>query len=99
MGLLSLEPFALRLKELEGTPAEKLAAKKILPVVQRHHHLLVALLLVNAGANEALPIFLDRIVDARSAARKHESNQTIAWGFARGWPRFQSCAFHRCSSR
>jgi metal transporter CNNM len=67
MGLMSLEPFALRLKEMEGTAEERKAAATILPVVKQHHHLLVSLLLVNAGANEALPIFLDKMVDAKTA--------------------------------
>jgi metal transporter CNNM len=37
------------------------AAAAILPVVQKQHQLLVTLLLCNAVAMEALPIFLDRI--------------------------------------
>ena len=36
--------------------------KRILPLVKRHHLLLVTLLIGNALAMEALPIFLDRIV-------------------------------------
>eukprot|EP00946_MAST-07B_sp_MAST-7B-sp1_P003821 g3821.t1 len=39
-------------------------AKRLLPLKKDHHLLLVTLLLVNAGVNEALPIFLDRIVPA-----------------------------------
>ena len=39
-------------------------AKALLPLKKDHHLLLVTLLLVNAGVNEALPIFLDRIVPA-----------------------------------
>ena len=59
MGLLSLDPLALRLKVLEGTPSERAYAEAILPVLESHHRLLVSLLLCNAAANEALPIFLD----------------------------------------
>jgi CBS domain containing-hemolysin-like protein len=32
-----------------------------MPLVERHHLILVTLLIVDAGAAEALPIFLDRI--------------------------------------
>merc|ERR1719210_1361215 len=38
------------------------AAKKVLPLIQDHHRLLVTLLLMNSLANEALPLFLDQIV-------------------------------------
>ena len=50
-----------------GTPEERANAKKILPVVKRHHLLLVTLLLANACAVEAMPIFLDRITDPVTA--------------------------------
>ncbi len=37
-------------------------ALRILPLVKRHHLLLVTLLIANAAAMEALPIFIDRLV-------------------------------------
>ena len=37
-------------------------AARLIPLKKDHHLLLVTLLLVNAGVNEALPIFLDRVV-------------------------------------
>lgn len=40
---------------------EKKWASKVEPLVRRHHLLLVSLLLMNAGVNEALPIFLGQI--------------------------------------
>ncbi|KAL3914216.1 MAG: hypothetical protein SGPRY_007702 [Prymnesium sp.] len=67
MGILSLDHLTLNLKLQEGTPCEREWAAAILPVVKRHHLLLVALLLCNACANEALPIFLDRLVDEKTA--------------------------------
>ncbi|KAL1529637.1 hypothetical protein AB1Y20_000579 [Prymnesium parvum] len=67
MGILSLDQLTLNLRLLEGTPSERAWAAAILPVVQQHHFLLVALLLCNACANEALPIFLDRLVDEKTA--------------------------------
>ena len=39
-------------------------AAKILPILKKHHLLLVTLLLSNAFAMEALPIFLDALVPA-----------------------------------
>ena len=67
MGIISLDPLLLRLKELEGSAAEQRWARAVRPVHSAHHHLLVTLLLCNAGANEALPIFLDRLVSPTNA--------------------------------
>ncbi|KAF1318470.1 Duf21 domain-containing protein, partial [Globisporangium splendens] len=62
MGLLSLDMLNMRILELEGTELQKKQAKQVLPILHQHHFLLVTLLLVNAGANEALPIFLNKLV-------------------------------------
>lgn len=67
MGLLSLDHLKLRIKLVVGTPDEKAAAKKILPLIESHHFLLCTLLLFNAVSNEALPVFLDEIVPAWAA--------------------------------
>ena len=61
MGLLSLDILTLKVMRDGGTAKEKRHAEKILPIVQRHHLLLVTLLLGNAAAVEAMPIFLDKI--------------------------------------
>ncbi|KAK7503006.1 hypothetical protein BaRGS_00005632, partial [Batillaria attramentaria] len=63
MGLLSLDPTTLAVLRDGGTEREQRHAKRILPLVSRHHLLLVTLLLANAAAVEAMPIFLDRISD------------------------------------
>lgn len=63
VGILSLDPLMLKLKQLEGSAEERRWANAVLPVVSNHHWLMVSLLLCNAGANEALPIFLNRLVD------------------------------------
>jgi hypothetical protein len=56
---------------------EKRAAEKLIPLVEQHHWLLVTLLLCNALANEALPLFLDRLVPAWLAVRhKHLRRDT-----------------------
>lgn len=61
MGLLSLDILSLKVLERGGKPEEKRYAAKILPLVEKHHLLLVTLLLANAAAVEAMPIFMDRI--------------------------------------
>jgi metal transporter CNNM len=61
-GMLSLNPLELKIKLESGTESEKEAAKKILPIISEHHVLLVTLMLFNATANEALPIFLDQLL-------------------------------------
>ncbi|KAG3244634.1 hypothetical protein PI124_g10599 [Phytophthora idaei] len=62
MGLVSLDMLNVRILEMEGTEVEKQCARVVRPVLERHHLLLVTLLIVNASANEALPIFLDKLV-------------------------------------
>ncbi|CAJ1380760.1 unnamed protein product [Effrenium voratum] len=74
MGLVSLEPVELHIieaarledcssnKEQARLQKQKDAAKLILPLLKDHHLLLVTLLLLNALANEALPIFLDDLL-------------------------------------
>ncbi|CAE8642567.1 unnamed protein product [Polarella glacialis] len=79
LGLATIEPFGLsvimatRLQDCK-TPEEKeklqqdqANAKRILPLVQDHHLLLVTLLLFNTVANETMPIFLDRLVPSWAA--------------------------------
>ena len=74
VGLVSIDPFDLQVileteeadmetdEEREKLKREKHSAAKLLPIVRRHHLLLVTLLLLNSVANETLPLFLDRIV-------------------------------------
>ncbi|KAL6968353.1 DUF21 domain-containing protein [Sarracenia purpurea var. burkii] len=61
LGLMSLGLVELEILQRSGTSAEKKQAAVILPVVQKQHQLLVTLLLCNACAMEALPIYLDKI--------------------------------------
>jgi metal transporter CNNM len=61
MGLVSIEPLEMAIKLRSGTEEEVQQAQKILPLVTRHHFLLVSLLLFNSLAFEALPLFLDNI--------------------------------------
>jgi hypothetical protein len=61
-GLLSLDHMEMEIKSRSGTDKEKAQAAKVLPIISRHHLLLVTLMLWNASAMEALPIFLDSLV-------------------------------------
>lgn len=67
LGVVSLDPAKLKRKQLEGSEHEKRQAAMILPVLASHHHLLVTLLLCNAAANEALPIFMNYLVDEQTS--------------------------------
>eukprot|EP00050_Salpingoeca_kvevrii_P019883 m.91768 g.91768 ORF g.91768 m.91768 type:complete len:470 (-) comp8614_c0_seq2:291-1700(-) len=62
LGLLSIDPMQLRVLSRGGKPSVRRHAQKIEPVLRNHHLLLVTLLLCNAVVNEALPLFLDRLV-------------------------------------
>ncbi|KAI4342775.1 hypothetical protein MLD38_027359 [Melastoma candidum] len=61
LGLMSLGLVELEILQRSGTDTEKKQAAAILPVVQKQHQLLVTLLLCNAAAMEALPLYLDRL--------------------------------------
>ncbi|KAL3148855.1 hypothetical protein ABBQ32_001729 [Trebouxia sp. C0010 RCD-2024] len=67
LGLMSLDQVDLEVLIRSGTPKERKYAARISPVVSKPHHTLVTLLLCNAVALEALPIFLDRLVDPVAA--------------------------------
>ncbi|XP_008798904.2 DUF21 domain-containing protein At2g14520 [Phoenix dactylifera] len=67
LGLMSLSLVDLEVLAKSGTPQDRKHAAKILPVVQRQHLLLCTLLICNAAAMEALPIFLDSLVTAWGA--------------------------------
>lgn len=62
MGLMSLDMTNLKIIAKSGDPTQQKHAERIIPIVEKHHLLLVTLLVGNALAMEALPIFLDRLV-------------------------------------
>ncbi|KAF7134734.1 hypothetical protein RHSIM_Rhsim08G0089700 [Rhododendron simsii] len=62
LGLMSMSLFDLEVLAKSGTPKDSLHASKILPVLRQQHLLLCTLLVSNAAAMEALPIFLDNLV-------------------------------------
>ncbi|XP_024363575.1 DUF21 domain-containing protein At2g14520 isoform X5 [Physcomitrium patens] len=67
LGLMSLGIMDLEVLIKSGSPTDKIHAEKILPVVKNQHLLLCTLLVGNAMAMEALPIFLDSLVSAWGA--------------------------------
>ncbi|KAJ6692333.1 COBALT EFFLUX PROTEIN CORC putative-RELATED [Salix purpurea] len=64
LGLMSMSLVDLEVLAKSGTPKNRKYAAKILPVVKNQHLLLCTLLICNATAMEALPIFLDNLVTA-----------------------------------
>ncbi|XP_071717080.1 DUF21 domain-containing protein At4g33700-like [Rutidosis leptorrhynchoides] len=67
LGLMSMSLVDLEVLAKSGTPNDRKYAEKILPVVKNQHLLLCTLLICNAAAMEALPIFLDSLVTAWGA--------------------------------
>lgn len=67
LGLMSLSLVDLEVLAKSGTPKDQKHAAKILPVVSKQHLLLCTLLIFNAAAMEALPIFLDSLISAWGA--------------------------------
>ncbi|OVA14572.1 CBS domain [Macleaya cordata] len=67
LGLMSMSLVDLEVLAKSGTPKDKKHAAKILPVVKKQHLLLCTLLICNAAAMEALPIFLDGLITAWGA--------------------------------
>lgn len=67
LGLMSLDKVDMEVLKRSGTATEKKYAKRIVPLIENGHFLLVTLLLVNACAMEALPLFLDRLADPVTA--------------------------------
>jgi len=66
VGLASLDRLSLEIDAKGDEDAAK-AAGKIFPVIDKHHWMLVTLLLCNAAAMEALPIFLDELLPSWAA--------------------------------
>ncbi|EFJ52015.1 hypothetical protein VOLCADRAFT_103216 [Volvox carteri f. nagariensis] len=67
LGLLSLDTVDLEVLLRSGTAREKRCARKIMPIISNNHLLLVTLLMCNAVAMEALPLFLDKLADPVTA--------------------------------
>ena len=66
VGLASIDRLALEI-EAKGNEQAKISATKIFAVIDKYHWMLVTLLLCNALAMEALPLFLDKVVPSAYA--------------------------------
>jgi metal transporter CNNM len=66
VGLASIDKLSLEI-EAKGSADAKRQSDIIFPVIAKHHWMLVTLLLCNAGAMEALPIFLDHLLPSWAA--------------------------------
>jgi metal transporter CNNM len=67
VGYLSINELELNIKKKQGDEADIKAIAAIEPILHDHHLLLSTLLLSNAVAMEALPIFLNAIVPSYMA--------------------------------
>ncbi|XP_031737968.1 DUF21 domain-containing protein At5g52790 isoform X2 [Cucumis sativus] len=67
LGLMSLSLVDLEVLVKSGRPDDRKNAAKILPIVKNQHLLLCTLLISNAMAMEALPIFIDALLPAWGA--------------------------------
>jgi metal transporter CNNM len=63
VGYLSIDDLVMELKATTGSDEEKEYAKKVLPVLEKRHWLLVTLLVSNAFAMETLPLCLGKIIN------------------------------------
>lgn len=59
VGLMGIDKLSLKAKLNSGTKEEKIAARRILSILDDHHLLLVTLLLANALSLESLPVILE----------------------------------------
>ena len=62
IGLMSLDDLILEMKLASGTDEERKMARRVLPVITKHHLVLVTLLLNTVLCAETLPIFLEMMV-------------------------------------
>lgn len=67
----------LEVLKRSGSDTEKKHAARIAPVLERQHLLLVTLLLVNAAAMEALPIFIDKVAAPHHRPRTAKSDTAL----------------------
>jgi len=61
VGMMSLDELELEMKLAIGSVEEREMAERVLPVINRHHLLLVSLLVGNTFAAETLPIMLHQL--------------------------------------
>jgi metal transporter CNNM len=58
--LISLDPLLIHIKmRAASTDEERKEAELLLPLVKQQHLMIISMILLNAGANESLPLFLE----------------------------------------
>ena len=62
VGFMGLDPIVLEIQEKNGTQKQKKYLKTVLYMLNKHHWLLVTLLLCNSFAAETMPIVLHKII-------------------------------------
>lgn len=62
LGLMGIDLLDLEILIRSGTASQKRNAQRVMPILRNQHLVLVTLLVWNAVAMEALPIFLDKIL-------------------------------------
>lgn len=63
IGVITIDPFNLAVQvRTAKTEKERIRAAALIPIVEKRHQLMVTLLIINAVANEALPIFVEELV-------------------------------------
>ena len=63
MGIMSLDPLFLEIRaKTAKTTRERREASTLIGFVKRKNLMLVSIIIINMGVNEALPLFLDRLV-------------------------------------
>jgi hypothetical protein len=67
LGLLSLDRLDLEVLMRSGTTKEQVLARRLLPIVAHPHWVLCTLVIVNTLAGMALPLCLDRLLNAIGA--------------------------------
>eukprot|EP00882_Tetradesmus_deserticola_P024368 GHRQ01026629.1.p1 GENE.GHRQ01026629.1~~GHRQ01026629.1.p1 ORF type:complete len:237 (+),score=110.85 GHRQ01026629.1:423-1133(+) len=67
LGLMSLDAVEMEVLKRSGSSKEQMYAAAIAPLIRNAHFLLVTLLLCNACAMEALPLFLDKLTQPVTA--------------------------------
>jgi metal transporter CNNM len=64
LGVMTLDPLILGIKaRTADTEGERRQARALIPFVQNKNLVLVSVVLVNCGVNEALPVFIERILE------------------------------------
>jgi metal transporter CNNM len=65
MGVMTLDPLMMGIKaRVASTVDERRMAVKLMPFIQNKNLVLVSILLINCGVNEALPVFFDAILES-----------------------------------